>query len=116
MLGMGRKQPMKLTEAMKLSMCVNAAADELEAEKEQFETIEIAFRGFAKYIAECESAARMRGSSRAAAFAVVGRATQAFALGTARVAAALPPVDPKSQLAAQVLLGLQEESSEEVDA
>lgn len=116
MFGRVQKPPPKPTEAMKLSMCVNAAADEFETEKEQWETIEIGIRGIGKYVIECESEARMRGSPRSAGFALVGRAMQSFALGTARIAAALPAADPKSQLAAQVLLGLQEEMSEEVDA
>lgn len=116
MLGMGRKQPPKPTEAMKLAACVQAAADEFDSVRERWETIQIAFRGIAIYINECESDARLRGSPSAAAFSLVGKATKAFSLGTTRMAAALPPADPKSEYAAKVLLGLREEESEDVDA
>lgn len=111
----GRKAPQPPTAAQRLSRCVQQAAIEREAEKEELEVVQYMLRGLTNFLGECESNARMRGSAAANVFNLLGQANQGFTLGADRVIAMLPPASQRSLEAARMVLGLPESRTEVAD-
>lgn len=110
------RQPEKPTAAQHLSRCMQQAACEFEDEKEQLEVFQITFRGLVSYASECESSARLRGSSSSQAFRAIGHAMQAVSAGTDKVIAALPPPSPAALKAMREMLGIKADEREPADA
>lgn len=111
-MGWGKKP---LTTGERMTLHVQQAAHEYDREKEEMETVQITLRALRGFLAECESNAQLRGSGAATAFKVLGQATQAFAFGTDKVIAALPPANPRCLDAARLVLGLEDHVNETVD-